>query len=124
MVRRYLDKKTKDHFKRLTRFDNNDHKYITETGPKIPEFEDTLNPRRILYLKEVGEGSQSPDEILNEKIGELLNVAEETSEYIQQTNAHFDKQKLKVDELKKLQRIFEKQISALESSDDEKADSG
>jgi hypothetical protein len=108
----------------LTRFDNGDHKYITEIGPKIPEFEDTLNPRRILYLKKTDEGSQSPDEILNEKIGELLNAAEETSEYIQQTNAHFDKQKLKVDELKKLQRIFEKQISALESSDDEKADSG
>ncbi|MEM4241752.1 MAG: hypothetical protein QXW08_06585 [Candidatus Nitrosotenuis sp.] len=115
MVRRYLDRKTKEHFKRMVRYDD-EPKYVTETGPKIPEFEDSLNPKRIIYLKDIGrEGSSDPSEVLNEKIHELRNAAEETSQYIKQVNNHLDKQKLRIDELKKLQKIFEKQILSLES---------
>lgn len=115
LVRRYLDRKTKEHFKRMVRYDD-EPKYVTETGPKIPEFEDSLNPKRIIYLKDIGrEGSSDPSEVLNEKIHELRNAAEETSQYIKQVNNHLDKQKLRIDELKKLQKIFEKQILSLES---------
>jgi CO dehydrogenase/acetyl-CoA synthase beta subunit len=113
--RRYLDRKTKEHFKRLTRYDEGP-KHVTEIGPKIPEFEDSLNPRRIIYLKDVGrEGEQDPSDILNEKIHELCNAAEETSQFIKHVNTHLDKQKLRVDELKKLQKIFENQILSLDS---------
>ncbi|MFN3653872.1 MAG: hypothetical protein ACK4TO_00915 [Candidatus Nitrosotenuis sp.] len=115
MVRRYLTRKTKEHFKRMIRYDD-EPKYVTETGPKIPEFEDSLNPKRIIYLKDIGrEGSSDPNQVLNEKIHELCNTAEETSQYIKQVNNHLDKQKLRIDELKKLQKIFEKQILSLES---------
>ncbi|MEW6043618.1 MAG: hypothetical protein AB1608_05100 [Thermoproteota archaeon] len=115
MARRYLDRKTKEHFKRMTRYED-EPKYVTETGPKIPEFEDSLNPKRIIYLKDIGrEGEQDPSDVLNEKIHDLCNAAEETSQYIKQVNTHLDKQKLRVDELKKLQKIFEKQILSLDS---------
>jgi len=125
LTRRYLDKKTKDHFKRLVRYDdgNNNKKYITETGPKVPEFDEAVQAKRMIFLRSVGGDSQSADEVLNEKIGELLNTAQETSEYIQNVNTHLDKQKIRVDELKKLQKIFENQVSALESSDNKKSDS-
>jgi hypothetical protein len=119
LVRRYLDRKTKEHYKRLTRYDEDDHKYVTETGPKIPEFEETVNAKRIVYLKDSGSEPLSQDEILNEKVSELLNAASETSEYIKNVNTHLDKQKLRVDELKKLQKIFEKQILDLESKTEE-----
>lgn len=119
MVRRYLDRKTKEHYKRLTRFDDEGHKYVTESGPKIPEFEEAVNAKRIVYLKDIGSEPLSQDEILNEKVTELLNAASETSEYIKNVNTHLDKQKIRVDELKKLQKIFEKQLSDLESKTDD-----
>lgn len=124
LTRRYLDKKTKDHFKRLTRYDDGDEskKYVTESGPKIPEFEEAVQAKRMIFLRDMGGEAQSADEILNQKIGELLNTAQETSDYIQNVNTHLDKQKIRVDELKKLQKIFENQVSALESSD-KKSDS-
>lgn len=125
MTRRYLDKKTKDHFKRLTRYDDGNDKskkFVTETGPKVPEFEEAVQAKRMIFLRDVGGDSLSADEILNDKIGELLNTAQETSDYIKNVNTHLDKQKIRVDELKKLQKMFENQVSALESSD-KKSDS-
>lgn len=120
MPRRYLDRKTKEHFKRMTRYEDAP-RHVTETGPKIPEFEDSLNPKRIIYLKDVGaEGLSDPSDILNEKIHDLCNAAEETSQYIKQVNTHLDKQKLRIDELKRLQKIFEKQILSLDSEPDTK----
>lgn len=99
----------------MVRYDD-EPKYVTEMGPKIPEFEDSLNSKRIIYLKDVGrEGSSDPSEILNEQIRDLRQAAEETSRYIKQVNNHLDRQKLRIDELKKLQKIFEKQILSLES---------
>jgi len=125
LTRRYLDKKTKEHFKRLVRSDadGENKKYITETGPKVPEFEEAVQAKRMIFLRDIGGEAQSADEILNEKIGELLNTAQETSDYIKNVNTHLDKQKIRVDELKKLQKIFENQVSSLESNDDHKSDS-
>jgi hypothetical protein len=125
LTRRYLDKKTKDHFKRLVRHDDGDEgkKYVTETGPKVPEFEEAIQAKRMIFLRDLGGEGQSADEILNEKIGELLNTAQETSDYIKNVNTHLDKQKIRVDELKKLQKIFENQVSALESSGKQKSNS-
>ncbi|MGQ0771353.1 MAG: hypothetical protein ACT4NT_01075 [Nitrososphaerota archaeon] len=116
MARRYLDRKTKEHFRRMVRFDDTT-KHVTETSPKIPEFEDSLNPKRIIYLKDIDAvDSQTIDDIVNDKIDELCRTAEETSQYIKQVNTHLDKQKLRVDELKKLQKMFETQILSLESN--------
>jgi transcription antitermination factor NusA-like protein len=99
----------------MVRYDD-ERKYVTEIGPKIPEFEDTLSSKRIIYLKDIArEGSSDPSKILNEKIHELCSAAEETSQYIKYVNNHLDKQKIRIDELKKLQKIFEKQILSLES---------
>jgi hypothetical protein len=125
LTRRYLDKKTKDHYKRLVRHDDGDEdkRYVTELGPKVPEFEEALQAKRTLFLRNEAGGPLSADEILNEKIGELLNTAQETSDYIKNVNTHLDKQKIRVDELKKLQKIFENQVSTLESTDKQKSDS-
>jgi hypothetical protein len=125
LTRRYLDKKTKDRFKRLVRHDDGDEgkKFVTETGPKVPEFEEAVQARRMIFLRDEGGDPLSADEILNGKIGELLNTAQETSDYIQTVNNHLDKQKIRVDELKKLQKIFENQVSALESNDKQESDS-
>jgi hypothetical protein len=98
-------------------------RYVTETGPKVPEFEEAVQAKRMIFLRDIGGDSQSADEILNEKIGELLNTAQETSDYIKNVNTHLDKQKIRVDELKKLQKIFENQVSALESNDKQKSNS-
>lgn len=122
MTRRYIDRKTKDHYKKLVRYDD-ERKYITETGPKIPEFEEALNAKRIIFLKDSSSHTQSASEIVNERIGELLNAAEETSEYIQHVNTHLERQKLKVNDLKKLQKIFEKQVSMLETNDEKEPQS-
>lgn len=119
MGRRYLDRKTKEHFKRLVRYDDGEKKYITETGPKIPEFEEVLNARRVVYLKDVGTEPLTAEEILDEKMGDLLNAVAETSEYIKHVNTHLDKQKIKVDKLKKLQKMFENQVKELESKTEE-----
>lgn len=120
MGRRYLDKKTKEHFKRMVRHEDEDSKkYITEAGPKIPEFEEAIQAKRMIFLKDINAAPQDASEIVNERIGELLSAASETSEYIKDVNSHLDKQKLKVDELKKLQRIFEKQLLDLGSTDEE-----
>ncbi|HEX9845442.1 MAG TPA: hypothetical protein VGA92_03145 [Candidatus Nitrosotenuis sp.] len=125
MTRRYLDKKTKDRFKRLVRHDDGSEnkKYITESGPKVPEFEEAVQAKRMIFLRDLGGDAQSADEILNEKIGELLNTAQETSDYIKNVNTHLDKQKIRVDELKKLQKMFESQVSALETKDKQKSNS-
>lgn len=98
-------------------------KYVTETGPKVPEFDEAVQAKRMIFLRDIGGDSQSADEILNEKIGELLNTAQETSDYIKNVNTHLDKQKIRVDELKKLQKMFESQVSALESNDKQKSNS-
>jgi hypothetical protein len=96
---------------------------VTETGPHIPEFEEALQAKRMIFLKDINADPKVASEIVNERIDELLTAASETSEYIKAVNNHLDKQKLKVDELKKLQKIFEKQISDLESSDNRKLNS-
>jgi predicted nuclease with TOPRIM domain len=123
LTRRYLDKKTKDHFKRLVRYEDDEKKHVTESGPHIPEFEEALQAKRMIFLKDINADPQAASEIINERIDELLSAASETSEYIKTVNNHLDKQKLKVDELKKLQKIFEKQISDLESNDSKKSNS-
>jgi hypothetical protein len=104
----------------MVRYDD-EPKHVTETGPKIPEFEESLNPKRIIYLKDLDQHSpQTIDDIVNDRIGELCRAAEETSLYIKQVNTHLDKQKLRVDELKKLSKMFESQIQSLESNNVEK----
>ncbi|MEM4252168.1 MAG: hypothetical protein QXE84_01440 [Candidatus Nitrosotenuis sp.] len=115
MTRRYLDRKTKERYKRLMRSDDYP-KHITEHGPKIPELDETLTPKRIIYLKDVSAEPCSLSEILEEKISELTKTAEETSRYIKQVNNHLDQQKIRIDELKKFQKIFEKQIASLDAN--------
>jgi hypothetical protein len=113
MARRYINRITKEHFKRLARYDD-EPKYVTEKGPAIPEFDETLKPKRIIYLKDIESRPQTFEDVVNEKITDLCNTAEETSQYIKQVNSHLDKQKLKIDELKKLQKIYENQMRSLE----------
>ena len=112
MTRRYLNRNVKDRFKRLASYDDSP-KHVTEKGPNIPEFDETLKPKRIIYLKDVEALPQTFEEVVNEKITDLVNVAEETSQYIRQVNMHLDKQKLKIDELKKLQKTYDSQMRSL-----------
>lgn len=117
MARRYIDRNTKERFKRLASYDDG-AKHITEKGPNIPEFDETLKPKRIIYLKDVEARSASTfEEAVNEKIIDLCNAAEETSQYIRQVNMHLDKQKLKIDELKRLQKIYDSQMRSLEGKE-------
>ena len=113
MVRRYIDRNTKERFKRLSRYDD-DPKYVTEKGPNIPDFEDAIKAKRIIYLKDVESSPETITDLVNQRINELCNAAEETSQYIKHVNNHLDKQKIRVDELKKLQKIFETQMRSLE----------
>jgi DNA repair ATPase RecN len=113
MARRYINRNTKEHFKRLASYDDSP-KHITEKGPAIPDFDETLKPKRIIYLKDIESSPQTFEEVVSEKITDLVNAAEETSQYIKQVNTHLDKQKLKIDELKRLQKIYESQMRSLE----------
>jgi len=113
MARRYINRNTKEHFKRLASYDDAP-KHVTEKGPAIPDFDETLKPKRIIYLKDVESRSETFEDVVNEKITDLCNAAEETSQYIKQVNSHLDKQKLKIDELKRLQKIYENQMRSLE----------
>lgn len=119
LVRRYLDRKTKEHFKRLSRT-GEFPSHITEKGPKIPEFDDTLASKRIIFLQDLYADPKTASEIVNEQVSELRRTAEETSQYIKLVNEHLDKQKLRVNDLKKMQKIFETQMSFLASKDEEK----
>lgn len=103
MARRYLDKKTKERYRKMVRSDDYP-KHVTETGPKIPELDDTLLAKRMIYLKDINVEPQDLSETLQEKINELNKTAEETSEYIQHVNSHLEKQKEKLTELKRLQK--------------------
>ncbi|MBI5146853.1 MAG: hypothetical protein HZA84_06490 [Thaumarchaeota archaeon] len=116
LARRYLDRKTKERFKRLARAGEFD-KHVTEKGPKIPEFEDTLASRRIIFLQDLYADPKSVSDVVNEQMGELCRTAEETSEYIKLVNAHLSKQQLRVNDLKKMQKIFETQLRTLTSKD-------
>ncbi len=116
MVRRYIDRDTKERFKRLASYDDGT-KHITEKGPNIPEFDETLKPKRIIYLKDA-ERAHTFEDVVNDKITDLCNTAEETSQYIKQVNLHLDKQKLKIDELKKLQKIYESQMRSLDGREE------
>lgn len=118
MARRYLDRKTKERFKRLARAGEFD-KHITEKGPKIPEFEDVLSPKRIIFLQDAYADPKSAGDIVVEQMDELCRTAEETSEYIKLVNNHLDKQKLRVDDLKKMQKTFETQMTFLTSNKDQ-----
>lgn len=119
LVRRYLDRKTKEHFKRLSRA-GEFPSHITEKGPKIPEFDDTLASKRIIFLQDLYADPKTASEIVNEQASELCRTAEETSQYIKLVNEHLDKQKSRVNDLKKTQKIFETQMSFLTSKDEEK----
>lgn len=119
LVRRYLDRKTKEHFKRLSRT-GEFPSHITEKGPKIPEFDDTLASKRIIFLQDLYADPKTASEIVNEQASELCRTAEETSQYIKLVNEHLDKQKSRVDDLKKMQKIFETQMSFFSSKDEEK----
>jgi hypothetical protein len=115
LARRYLDRNTKERFKKLARageFSN----HITEKGPKILEFDD-LAPKRIIFLHDVHSDQKEVSEIVNEKIDELRNAAVETGEYIKLVNDHLDKQKTRIDDLKTMQKVFDSQISFLASKD-------
>ncbi len=117
MARRYLDRKTKERFKRLARAGEfNSH--VTEKGPKIPEFEDVLASKRIIFLHDGYAEPKSTGDIINEQMDELCRTAEETSEYIKHVNDHLDKQKLRVDDLKEMQKTFDTQMTFLTSSKD------
>ncbi len=112
MARRYLDRKTKERFKRLARTGEFDS-HVTERGPKIPEFEDIVASKRIIFLQDLYADPKSASDIINEQMGELCRTAEETSEYIKLVNDHLSKQQLRVDDLKKMQKTFETQLRAL-----------
>ncbi|MBM2852805.1 MAG: hypothetical protein HW420_1352 [Candidatus Nitrosotenuis sp.] len=111
MARRYLDRNTKERFKKLTRA-GEFSSHITEEGPKIQEFDD-LAPKRIIFLHDVDSDPKDVSDIVNEKIDELRQTAEETSEYIQLVNNHLDKQKTRIDDLKRMQNTFDTQINFL-----------
>jgi len=113
LARRYIDRNTKERFKRLASYDDG-AKHVTEKGPNIPEFDETLKPKRIIYLKDVESRPATFEDVVNDKINELCITAEETSQYIKQVNQHLDKQKLKIDELKRLQKIYDSQMKSLE----------
>lgn len=113
MVRRYINRNTKERFKRLASYEDAP-KHVTEKGPAIPEFDETLKPKRIIYLKDAEAQPQTFEDAVNDKIADLLNIADETSQYIKHVNTHLDKQKIKIDELKKLQKIYEEQMKSLE----------
>lgn len=116
MARRYIDRNTKERFKRLASYDDGE-KHVTEKGPNIPEFDETLKPKRIIYLKDVEARSSTFEEVVNEKITDLCNAAEETSQYIKQVNQHLDQQKIKINELKRLQKIYDSQMRSLEGKE-------
>ncbi|QLH08999.1 hypothetical protein [Candidatus Nitrosotenuis sp. DW1] len=111
-----MDRKTKERFKRLAR-DGEFDKHVTEKGPKIPEFEDTLASRRIIFLQDMYADPKSVSDVINEQMNELCRTAEETSQYIKLVNDHLGKQQLRVDDLKKMQKTFETQMRALASKD-------
>lgn len=119
LARRYLDRKTKERFKRLARAGEFD-KHLTEKGPKIAEFEDTLSSKRMIFLQDMYADPKAISDIVYEQMGELCRTAEETSEYIKLVNEHLGKQQLRVDDLKKMQKTFETQLRALTSKDSEK----
>lgn len=116
MARRYIDRNTKERFKRLASYDDGE-KHVTEKGPNIPEFDETLKPKRIIYLKDVETRTASTFEIISDKITDLCNAAEETSRYIKQVNRHLDKQNLKIEELKRLQKVYDSQMKSLEGKE-------
>lgn len=117
MARRYIDRNTKERFKRLASYDDGE-KHVTEKGPNIPEFDETLKPKRIIYLKDVEARSVSTfEDVVNEKITDLRNTAEETSQYIKQVNMHLAQQKIKINELKRLQKIYDSQMRSLEGKE-------
>lgn len=115
MARRYLDRKTKERFKRLARAGEFD-KHITEKGPKIQEFEDVLSAKRVIFLHDVYGEEKSTSDLVTEQMDELCRTAEETSEYIKLVNDHLDQQKLRVDDLKEMQKTFENQMTFLTSN--------
>lgn len=117
MARRYLDRKTKERFKRLARAGEFD-KHITEKGPKIQDFDDTLSPKRVIFLHDVYGEEKSTSDVVAEQMDELCRTAEETSEYIKLVNNHLDQQKLRVDDLKEMQKNFETQMTFLTSNTD------
>lgn len=122
LARRYLDRKTKEHYKRLAR-SGEFSSHITEKGAKIPDFDETLGQKRIIYLQDV-QDPKTISELINEQIGDLCRTAEETSKYIELVNEHLDKQKLKIDDLKKMQKTFENQMRFLTKDPEKKKISG
>jgi hypothetical protein len=115
LARRYLDRNTKERFRKMARAGEFSDRHITEKGPKIPEFDD-LAPKRIIFLHDT-HSDQNVSEIVNEKIDELRNAAAETGEYIKIVNEHLDKQKTRIDDLKTMQKVFDSQIDFLTSKD-------
>jgi hypothetical protein len=116
LARRYIDRNTKERFKRLASYEDST-KHVTEKGPNIPEFDETLNPKRIIYLKDLEASPTTFEEIINDKITDLCNAAAETSQYIRQVNSHLDKQNLKIYELKRLQKLYDSQMKSLEGKE-------
>jgi len=110
-----LDRKTKERFKRLARAGKLD-KYITEKWPKIQEFDDVLSSKRIIFLHDAYGEQKSTSDIIADQMDELCRTAEETSEYIKLVNDHLNQQKLHVDDLKKIQKTFETQMTFLTSN--------
>lgn len=109
-----MDRKTKERFKRLARAGEFD-KHITEKGPKIQDFDEALSAKRVIFLHDSYGVEKSTGEIITEQMDELCRTAEETSEYIKLVNDHLDKQKLRVDDLKEMQKNFETQMTFLTS---------
>lgn len=118
MARKYIDKKTKERYKKLA-WSEDYKQYVTEKVPPIPEFHDSIAAKRMIYLKDVSAETGDFGKILSEKISELNQAAEETSKYIQHVNEHLDLQKVKINELKKFQKTFERQLTSLDSAKDE-----
>lgn len=118
MSRKYIDKNTKDRYKRLSRFDDGS-KSDSEAESKTIEFDEAISAPRSFYIKDPIKSADDDDKLIT-KIMELVNTAMETRIYIEDTNAHFSAQSLRINELKKIHSTFERQIRGLNTKPKEK----
>jgi len=116
LARRYLDSKTKEHYKRLARANEPKGRGAAK-GPKAPEFEDILAEKRSIYLQDLYREPKSTTEIVNEQMNELCRTAKDTNQYIKLVNTHIGNQKTHVNDLKEIQKALDEQTTFLTSKD-------
>jgi hypothetical protein len=118
LTRNYVNRKTKEHSKRLAR-SKDFSTYVTERGPKIQELdEDVMAKKRMIYLKDIYVDPKSISETINEKISELCRVARDTDQYIKLVNHYIDLKTLQIYDIGKIQKSFDNQIDFFISEKD------